>query len=298
MHLDINTQRKNYNIIFEGYDLRTHCRTLNSISYDSLWSVNGGETEIVELADYPIAEMCPIAATKEYKIIKSESIPGLLYTNVNAFGYDGKADDYKLIFLSGYAELIVYMLGSNTWKRSRCVPYVFPSEQQTETLVNGSFHWLGQTLKKNSKLIVVFDFCNEEFDELQLPKELLEKKHLTIGVLGGCLCVTVTVSEVCFEVWVMQDYGVQESWTPRYTFDYHKEFMGVYDALKLMSSFRNDHILVRTGQCLFIYDPKHPRGRNPKSLSSFWLRNTVGYVESLVSLNSGTYAGRNNRIGV
>lgn len=58
IHLDFNTQRRNYNLIFEIYDVRRKCLTLGSISYDSLWSVNGSESEIVEFGDYPTTEMC------------------------------------------------------------------------------------------------------------------------------------------------------------------------------------------------------------------------------------------------
>ncbi|XP_026458464.1 F-box/kelch-repeat protein At3g06240-like [Papaver somniferum] len=262
--------------------MRTQSRTLNSTSYDSIWSVDGSESEKVKLADYKFSSHWILRflgscnglvciwgrsteheisicfcnpATKEYKRIVSESVPSYDSIHINAFGYDCKAGDYKLIFLDEhveFTELLVYTLGSNTWKSSQSVPYTFNKERQTGVLVNGAFHWLGQARNKNSsKLIVVFDFCTEKFDELQLPEELLEKRHLpmTVGVLEGRLCVVVTVSEVSFQVWVMQDYAVQESWAPLYTFDHSEDYMSDYDAdydaLKLMPSFRNGHILVK-----------------------------------------------------
>lgn len=39
---------------------------------------------------------------------------------------------------------------------------------------------------------------------------------MTVGVLEGCLCLLAKVDKVGVEVWVMQDYGVRESWTKRF----------------------------------------------------------------------------------
>ncbi|XP_026458750.1 uncharacterized protein LOC113359308 [Papaver somniferum] len=172
---------------------------------------------------------------------------------VNAFGYDRKAD-YKLIIMNGYdGTLDVYTLGINS-----------------------------------PKLIVVVDFSNEKCGELQLPEELLQMNHLrmTIGVLEGRLGVFVTVFEVCFKVWVMQDYGVQESWIQCYAFA--RELITKDYALKFMSTFRNGQILLKTVYELFLYDPKHSSGRKHRISSCLRLLDAVEYVESLVSLNSGT----------
>ncbi|XP_026444133.1 F-box protein CPR1-like [Papaver somniferum] len=176
------------------------------------WFANGVETFIC---------FCN-PATKEYRRLlrRRHNFWNDYNINIiNAFGYDCKADDYKLINMlkrpgtDQLLDIIVYKLGSNSWECSQTVTYKFPDKRQTGILVNGAFHWFGEAREKNpSKLIISMNISNEKFDEVQFPKELFDRKHfpMTIGVLEGCLCLVVTVSMSCSEVWTMQDYGVQE----------------------------------------------------------------------------------------
>lgn len=119
-------------------------------------------------------------------------------------------------------------------------------------------------------------------------------------------------SSVGFEVWVMEDYGVRDSWTKCYNISRSK-FDGVISSfrhIRRIQSLKNGAMLLEIEfegefcKCtaLIFYDQKQERfcvreidvgnrGWSRKvstdSLSSMF--HTETYAESLVSLHSGTY---------
>ncbi|XP_026441465.1 F-box protein CPR1-like [Papaver somniferum] len=256
-----------------------------------LWFANGVETFIC---------FCNPATKECRRILKRQDNFWNDYdiNIINAFGYDCKYDDYKLINIVKRPEtdrlldVIVYKLGSNAWECNQTVTYKFPDKRQTGILVNGAFHWFGEAPEKNpSKLIISMNISNEKFDEVQFPKELYDKNHfpMTIGVLEGCLCLVVTVSMSGSEVWMMQEYGVRESWTQVYTIDNESiwSFPDTDYTLRLVHSFGNGQILLKYGYRLVTYDPEHKRGRELQKNSSSMIHDSMNYVESLVSLSFG-----------
>ncbi|XP_021853486.2 F-box protein CPR1-like isoform X2 [Spinacia oleracea] len=49
-----------------------------------------------------------------------------------------------------------------------------------------------------------------------LNTEFLWDMRVGLGILDGCLCLSISYNKVCdsdFDVWVMKEYGVAESWT-------------------------------------------------------------------------------------
>lgn len=103
-------------------------------------------------------------------------------------------------------------------------------------------------------------------------------------------CLLAKVDKVGVEVWVMQDYGVRESWTKRFIFNHERIVNTNY--LRLMRYFKNGQILLNDCGNLVIYDMKHSSVREPNNFRSLTFYDADNYVESLVSLNSGTYLGR------
>lgn len=87
------------------------------------------------------------------------------------------------------------------------------------SLLHGALHWLPEGFD-GSQCIQSFNFETEQFRPLPLPSEDRLKyysKHdcLRSGVWESrCLLFCVFgVDEEKFDMWVMKDYGVQESWT-------------------------------------------------------------------------------------
>ncbi|XP_026419518.1 F-box protein CPR1-like [Papaver somniferum] len=237
-------------------------------------------------------------ATTEYKELPESPIE-FNGDNVciHGIGYNDKTDDYKLaigIKLPGNKDTTlvqVYTLASNLWKTVKTIPYRFCDIQISGVLVNENLHWLA--LGQYDLLLLSLDISDENFKEMQLPREIPEmNKDMSLGVLQGCLCLLVSSDvngvENYFEVWEMLDYGVRESWTKHYVIS-HESIINELRYLKLVRSFKNHEILLLKGDILVLYDPKHGSARELK-INNVPFRNAETYCESLVSLNSGTYS--------
>ncbi|PON90680.1 F-box associated domain [Trema orientale] len=108
----------------------------------------------------------------------------------------------------------VHTLGTNSWRRIGNAPHskyklAFP------TYRNGFLHWFCVSYKIPS-CIISFDLDNEQFQPVP-PPCFLEgglMSYVSLGVLRGCLCVCAATSSFYpFDLWIMQEYGVGESWT-------------------------------------------------------------------------------------
>ncbi|KAI4303897.1 hypothetical protein MLD38_039479 [Melastoma candidum] len=137
----------------------------------------------------------------------------------HGLGYDPVADDYKFIqgahmvsadsIMESYIE--IYSLKSSSWRTiKRDANFRVFAEG---IYLNGALHWLGSTVDKESAM-VAFDIVEEKFKELVVLPDVDKNFHPDgIGVHGGCLFAWAGLSwgEQC-EVWMMSEYGRQESW--------------------------------------------------------------------------------------
>lgn len=171
-----------------------------------------------------------------------------------AFGYDNKNGDYKLVFGVSFGETSTgvesYTLGTDSWKSVPIIPYFF-YYRTFGLLVNGSFHWLAGS--KRGTLIVSLDISDERFKEIELPIECLKKRSrfITEAMLDGCLSVLVRNDRV----WVMQDYGIRESWIKRYSITNEMITKHPY-SLRYIRFFKNGEVLFMNLGKLVLYDPK------------------------------------------
>ncbi|CAH1428984.1 unnamed protein product [Lactuca virosa] len=155
------------------------------------------------------------------------------------FGFDPRSDDYKVIKLTGvvrehrnispfngplikdWLQVEVYSMRKGTWE---LISQKFPSHVisialQDEVCVDGHdghLHWLANIQENVMKqTIVAFDLGVETFCEILLPNSMHDYNvhhRNVLGVLGGKLCVMSGVRDGGCEVWVMDEYGVVESW--------------------------------------------------------------------------------------
>ncbi|XP_026427870.1 F-box/kelch-repeat protein At3g06240-like [Papaver somniferum] len=228
-------------------------------------------------------------STKRYR-----GLPGSLYGdkfgdyNMVGLGYDCKTQDYKLVTRRSSADCAVeiYSLRSYSWTSIENVPYEFHSAQIVGVLLNRDLHWLAKA-QDCSEVVVCLDMGDQIFKAIPLPNEtLVNKNHIrkfmTVGVLEGCLCVVASVTNLHSEVWVMQDYGVRESWTKRYMIN--DERIVYDDSPHLMWSFKSGELLF--GNCsadyLVIYDPKDGSVRKPNIPNLTHLHQEGCYYESLI----------------
>lgn len=149
---------------------------------------------------------------------------------IYGFAYDFVNDDYKVVSMLQIvgvdgidgvdevrSEVKVYSMKLDSWKRVLDFPYYFDSLYSGK-LVNGALHWVVKASLQSDRedLIAAFDLGTEEYRLLQQPEYSDHNFYMNLGVLGGCLCVLCDYimdnSLVHFDMWVMKEYGVKESW--------------------------------------------------------------------------------------
>lgn len=85
--------------------------------------------------------------------------------------------------------------------------------------------------------------------------QTINRHIMNIGLLGGCLCVTDNSQH--YDIWVMKEFGIQESWTKEFTIDpvtLHKSLEGPFRPLQML---RNGKMLILWNRDnLVCYDPK------------------------------------------
>ncbi|XP_026377524.1 F-box/kelch-repeat protein At3g06240-like [Papaver somniferum] len=217
---------------------------------------------------------------KEIHVPQKLTEDGKIRLSVFWFGYDYKIADYKLVRVVNIDrngkerfEAEVYALGFDCWRKIQSAFYIQSAsykfvKHQPGVLVNGALHWFVVSGVKQVKVLVSFDISSERFVELSLPKERLTypeetledaKYDKNVGELGGCLCLLFHVFGVRVDVWVMQEYGVRQSWTKTFTINGGAITKAFYLSLKW--SFSNNKIILQCDDKLILYDSKNRRYR-------------------------------------
>ncbi|CAK9156624.1 unnamed protein product [Ilex paraguariensis] len=166
-------------------------------------------------------------ATRQFRPIRVPFVNAWFSDMSTTFGFGFLPDenDYKVVRIplrkSNSTPVSVYSLGSDSWRAIRvAVPDM--TFRLGAVSVNGFLHWLAYQLKE-IELIVSFDLRNEVFQQMAMPDSCgfdYEIKR-EIVVLKGSLSVIVYSAPLTagnsFEIWVMTEYGLQESWTKKFT---------------------------------------------------------------------------------
>ncbi|XP_062010832.1 F-box protein CPR1-like [Rosa rugosa] len=164
------------------------------------------------------------------------------------FGYLSATDDYKVIasFKVSVAddemeengsskEMHIFSSKANTWKRTEA-PLDFDFDFYSDsdfggTLSNEALHWLDD--EDDGPGIFAFDLAKEEFQRMPLPI-LLDGEVSYLRAFRDSLCVfdfenLVPASSI--DLWVMQKYGVADSWTNLFNFKVSNQLGDIYYCL-------------------------------------------------------------------
>ncbi|KDP37008.1 hypothetical protein JCGZ_06064 [Jatropha curcas] len=139
-------------------------------------------------------------------------------------GYDSSSDNFKVVVgvFDGDTRLTkvaVYNLKTNSWAtvENTETRYEFSSNKPGITLTNGAPHWMLRHGDTGGlvNILVYFDLVEENFKELPLPDALVSRKNIFLSSCKGFLCVGgySYVSSKSYTIWIMNEYGVKESWT-------------------------------------------------------------------------------------
>ena len=85
-------------------------------------------------------------------------------------------------------------------------------------LAGGALHWVVSRKHRwldrpSGDLIAAFDLRSEEYSLVPQLEYSIKNFDMKVDVLEGCLCVLFKDFSLQFEMWVMEDYGVEKSWT-------------------------------------------------------------------------------------
>lgn len=156
-----------YDFRYSGVHLWGSCNGLVALLYDD----NNNRNKEIILIWNPV--------TREIKKLPKSPAQivfiGFIIGDIHAFGYDDKIDDYKLakvVNIRWGCVVDVYTFGTIEWKPiEQIIPYHLPFGSVPGVLVHGNLHWLGETCAEDvTRVIVSFNFSDERFEALQLPK--------------------------------------------------------------------------------------------------------------------------------
>ncbi|XP_049346455.1 F-box/kelch-repeat protein At3g23880-like [Solanum verrucosum] len=138
-------------------------------------------------------------------------------------GYDSTSDDYKVLRIDkdGTALDEIVALKNGSWRKIYS-PSVGPVGdvsilygKECLPFVNGAFHWLGID-SSDTQSMMSLNISDETYKRIPLSKNMpLYPESVTIeegiSVLGSMICL-FNHNDITFNLWIMKEYGVQESW--------------------------------------------------------------------------------------
>ncbi|XP_028753589.1 F-box protein CPR1-like [Neltuma alba] len=227
--------------------------------------------------------------TKEVKVLPaSQNQPRDMVYIIYGFGIDPITNDYKVVRFGNLAfegreqpPVEVYNLSTGSWRTiDSVVPAFRLCYPRCRAYLNGFYHWL--TEDNNDKAILFFDFGNEVFGKIQLPPEIDQSYESNVAVVDEKLACAATykMTNCRYEIWVMNEYGVESSWSKKFVIGPNPEFGS------FLGFWGDDEILVENEGHLVSYNIKNQKIQRLEIHGVPKLFKVFDYLESLVSLKS------------
>lgn len=218
---------------------------------------------------------------------KNSGIP--LSVCVYGFGFLQKTDDYKLLRLVQYisqpieSDVCVYSMASNSWKRIQDMPYSLIYPRKMGVFVDIALHWVmtPELVPDSPNYIVGFNLESEDFSVIPQPDIIDQSFEIDVAALDGCLCMVANYRNTGVDVWIMNKYGMKDSWAKLFSIlqedvPRSNEFMW-----PLTYSQGGDLILVQQDKkILFWYDKKR------KAVQKIQIQDMPSTFETEVCLRS------------
>ncbi|CAA2980387.1 F-box CPR30-like [Olea europaea subsp. europaea] len=170
---------------------------------------------------------------RKYKILPDAAIeypaPLLCLSKVfYGLGYDSRNNDYKVVraveFCSETSRAWVcsateiYSLKLNSWNMVPVLSNMKGNCDKWDVHVHGALHTLmedsSHVYSVKSFIIMAFSVENENHYAMMLPPNIeTENVEMKLELLRGCLCLVCADNYDVNNIWVMKEYGVEESWT-------------------------------------------------------------------------------------
>ncbi|OMO66727.1 Transmembrane protein TauE like protein [Corchorus olitorius] len=157
------------------------------------------------------------------------------YFILSGFGFCPKTNQYKVIRTMTWIGY-VYTIGiDDSWRRIEDLPKDNRYASSSPGVhLNGALHWLTMIQNPFRLEICCFDLNTEKFNFFPLPALLRGGilADLELRVLDDCLALYRKGDDgFSMNIWVMKDYGLEESWSNVFSFNGLIPFFS-YNALK------------------------------------------------------------------
>lgn len=208
------------------------------------------------------------------------------------FGHSPKTDEYKVIqFVQQPSKLEaeIHTLGKGTWTSIHGGALSPPIDMRCHNaFVGGCLHWIVNDPSK-SEFIYCLEFGRELFQPVSAPPHLGPNDKdrtgdMMLGVLGGCLYFFDYPLGDSFDIWVMKQYGVQESWTKEFILkNPSTDIIWYWDLYRPISLLSNGEILMsHKSKAMVSYNPED---RSFRFLKIYGIQNFEAnpYVPSFLS---------------
>ncbi|PIA55980.1 hypothetical protein AQUCO_00700358v1 [Aquilegia coerulea] len=161
--------------------------------------------------------------TREFKFVNHDFDVRFEYEDVYGFGFDSDAGVYAVVYIKcdhiihSNSIVHVYSLSdtSTTCVITFNVAYKFKCDMRSGVYLNGALHWVAfpNPMDKRNETVVSFNINEKVFQELPRPDKLTENACITVGLLGGYISILCYLPSDPIEIWIMNNYGVKESWS-------------------------------------------------------------------------------------
>ncbi|XP_075674267.1 F-box/kelch-repeat protein At3g06240-like [Castanea sativa] len=192
------------------------------------------------------------------------------------------------------AEAEIYSLSTDSWRKVvismeslRGYEPNFGTIADTDRtciFFNGALHTVAITSRHH--FILPFDVNDESFREIMLPPNHLDGVRVNfaeLAVFKGSLAVFVFVHgrrDILCHIWVMEEYGVAESWTRKYLVPKNWVSDGYF-----YGCTDNAELLIESGTTLVSIDPESQNQNILAIEDADWMRFTANSMESLILLD-------------
>ncbi|KAG5593422.1 hypothetical protein H5410_043936 [Solanum commersonii] len=281
--------------VTEAFDLKYPIED-NSKLIDILGSCNG----LILLMGYIACLLLWNPTTRMHKKLPNPRPRWKNYYDDYGFGYDELHDDYKVVgifYISGRShgnEVKIYSLKSDSWTNiDYCDEDILNTADSDRTMrlrdsgffANGKLHWDTITFSPNfddvhkCRRIICFDLANEKWEKVEKPSYGVGETDMCMGMLGSDFCVFRDYNKTQLGVWVMNGYGVKESWIKKFTITYpiKKDLCP-----PLFMSNKGEMLVALRTITSIMYDSKDDAFRNPHVINCNDFHGVAIYVESLV----------------
>ncbi|XP_028774125.1 F-box/kelch-repeat protein At3g23880-like [Neltuma alba] len=203
--------------------------------------------------------------TKEVKVIPTSEHGAS--DAMFGFGFDPITADYKVVGIfpnksqkeeQEQSVVQVYNLSTNSWRTIDIIDapsfefdHPLCGSYMNRSYLNGAYHWLTNDYYKIDKPIVTFDFSKEVFGNIGFPIGIT-LAPFNIAVVDKSLAIIATYYAGKFhesvEIWVMNEYGIESSWTKKFT-------IGSFpNMVHILGFWRDDEILVECSGKLILHN--------------------------------------------